>query len=110
VPGTAGFHCSFTLDGNCPQEEPGVGIQSIDLGGPVVPGSPIGVLDLLTIGTDSVEMRATFSQPISAASGDEIFFSMEFEPLFDIRRYRVLYSQDILPNADYVVTSYSCTT
>jgi hypothetical protein len=110
VADSAGFLCSFTSSGNCPVESPGVGTQPIGITTtPPITGPAKGTQSIV-VGSNSVSVNATFSSPITAAS-DELFFAMKFEPLFEITdNTRIIYSQELLPNADYYVISYSCTT
>lgn len=110
VANSAGFLCSFTSSGNCPVESPGVGTQPLQATTtPPITGLAKGTQSIV-VGSNSVSVNATFSSPITAAS-DELFFAMAFEPLFEIAdNAHVIYSQELLPDADYSVTSYSCTT
>jgi hypothetical protein len=110
IPDSAGFLCSFTLSGNCPAESPGVGMQPIEVTTTPPITGPANGTQSIVIGSNSVSIDATFSSPITAES-DELFFAMAFEPLFEITdNTRIIYSQQVLPDADYAVTSYSCTT
>ena len=109
--GSAGFFCSFTNTGSCPVLEPGIGTQPIEITAePIIPGSAIGNSSI-NIGSNSVSVDVTFSSPIAGQSEDEIFFGMAFQPLFEVtRNTRVIYSRELLPNASYSLTSFSCTT
>jgi len=109
--GSAGFFCSFTNTGSCPVLEPGIGTQPIEITAePIIPGSAIGNSSI-NIGSNSVSVDVTFSSPITGQSEDEIFFGMAFQPLFEVTgNTRVIYSRELLPNASYSLTSFSCTT
>ena len=109
--GSAGFFCSFTNTGSCPVLEPGIGTQPIEITAePIIPGSAIGNSSV-NIGSNSVSVDVTFSSPIAGQSEDEIFFGMAFQPLFEVTgNTRVIYSRELLPNASYSLTSFSCTT
>lgn len=108
---SAGFFCSFTNTGSCPIEEPGIGTQPIRATtDTIIPGSAIGDSSI-NIGSNSVSVDATFSSPITGQSEDEIFFGMAFEPLFEVTtNTRITYSQELLPNTSYSLSSFSCTT
>jgi hypothetical protein len=107
---SAGFLCSLTSSGDCPVMSPGVGTQPLErVTDPFITGPANGTSSIV-IDARSVSVDATFSPSIKLLS-DELFFGMQFQPLFSITdNTRITYSKELLPDADYSVISYSCTT
>src|SRR5262249_62282683 len=73
-----------------------------------IPGPATGT-QTITIGTNVVNVVATFSPPVNPIAEDEIFFAMAFEALFPTDTALINYSPGLLSGADYSVLSYSCT-
>ena len=56
---------------------------------------------------DTVSVKATFSPAVDDGT-DTYFFAMEFDPKIDLSHYSIEYSESMLPNAAYYVTSFIC--
>ena len=111
VAGSAGFLCGFSSGGSCPTDPPGSGIVPIsDTLQPysdIPTTGPATGTQSIVIGADTVSVKATFSPAVDDGT-DTYFFAMEFDPKIDLSHYSIEYSESMLPNAAYYVTSFIC--